>query len=411
MARDMRSDCLDIAAYSIGENMPEKATLEALEKLDMGDRITCLAIGKAAWHMAKGADAALGDRIVRGTIITKTGHLKEDIPGFYAMEAGHPVPDDRSLKAGALALILASSLAEQDHLLVLLSGGGSSLMESLMPGVNLEDLISINRILLESGAPIEDINVVRKRLSMIKAGRLALAASPARVTTLILSDVVGNDLEAVASGPTMPDRTTREQAYMIAKKNRLPLTQAMKEAMDVETPKELPLSETISIGDVTRLCRSALKRATALGYETTVLTASLRCEAKEAGSFLASIGQYHGGKGPKAFILGGETVVHVRGGGLGGRNQELALAAAIGIRDIEGVALASIGSDGTDGPTDSAGGIVDGRSFFRMVEAGIDPKKALEENDSNRALGASGDLVNTGPTGTNVNDLVVMICK
>lgn len=411
MARDLRSDCLEIATYSIGENMPQKATLEALGKLDIGDRITCLAVGKAAWHMAKATDTALGDRIARGIIITKTGHLKEDIPGFYAMEAGHPIPDDRSLKAGALALSLASSLDEQDHLLVLLSGGGSSLMESLMPGVNLEDLISINRTLLESGTPIEDINVVRKRLSMVKAGRLALAASPARVTTLILSDVVGNDLEAVASGPTMPDRGTREQAYMIADKNRLYLTRAMKEAMDMETPKTLTLSETISVGDVTKLCSTASERAIALGYETTVLTSSLRCEAKEAGSFLASLGQYHAGKGPKAFILGGETVVHVRGGGLGGRNQELALAGAIDIRGIEGIALASIGSDGTDGPTDSAGGVVDGQSFFRMVEAGIDPKKALEENDSNRALMASGDLVNTGPTGTNVNDLVVMLCK
>lgn len=411
MPRDLRSDCLEIATYSIGENMPEKATLEALERLDMGDRITCLAVGKAAWHMAKAAAAALEDRIARGIIITKTGHLKEDMPRFYAMEAGHPIPDDRSLKAGALALSLASSLDEQDHLLVLLSGGGSSLMESLMPGIGLDDLISINRALLESGAPIEDINVVRKRLSMVKAGRLALAASPARVTTLTLSDVVGNDLEAVASGPTMPDRATREQAYMIADKNRLYLNRAMKEAMDVETPKTLTLSETISVGDVTRLCFAARERAMALGYETTVLTSSLRCEAKEAGSFLASIGQCHAGKGARAFILGGETVVHIRGGGLGGRNQELALAAAIGIRDLNGVALASIGSDGTDGPTDSAGGVVDGQSFLRMLETGIDPRKALENNDSNRALRASGDLVDIGPTGTNVNDLVVMLCE
>ena len=235
---------------------------------------------------------------------------------------------------------------------------------------------------------------------MVKAGRLALAASPARVTTLILSDVVGNDLEAVASGPTMPDRGTREQAYMIADKNRLYLTRAMKEAMDMETPKTLTLSETISVGDVTKLCSAAREKAMDLGYETTVLTSSLRCEAKEAGSFLASIGQYHAGKGPKSLHIGrGKQSSTSRGAGIGGRNQELALAGAIDIRGIEGIALASIGSDGTDGPTDSAGGIVDGQSFFRMVKASIDPKKALEGNDSNHALKASGDLVDTGPTG------------
>ena len=163
MASDLRSDCLEIATYSIGGEHAPKGHLGGLwESWIWGDRITCLAVGKAAWHMAKAADVALGDRIARGIIITKTGHLKAGYPGLYAMEAGHPIPDDRSLKAGALALSLASSLDEQEHLLVLLSGGGSSLMESLMPGIGLEDLISINRTLLESGAPIEDINVVRK---------------------------------------------------------------------------------------------------------------------------------------------------------------------------------------------------------------------------------------------------------
>nr|WP_321499609.1 DUF4147 domain-containing protein [uncultured Dethiosulfovibrio sp.] len=410
MTRNLRSDCMDIATYSIGENMPEKATAENTAKLELGDRITCLAVGKAAWSMAKGAADALGDRIVRGTIITKTGHLKGEIPGFFPMEAGHPIPDDRSLKAGSHCLELARSLKEKDHLLVLLSGGGSSLMESLMPGIGLEDLISINQALLRSGAPIDEINVIRKRLSTVKAGRLALAAHPAKVTTLILSDVLDNDLEAVASGPTMPDRATAEVARRIAESRRLTLTKPMKEAFDRETPKELPLSQVISIGDVSRLCAAACERAISLGYETILLTSSLRCEAREAGSFLASIGKEHSNGGPKAFILGGETVVQVRGEGLGGRNQELALAAAIGLRGQDGVALASIGSDGTDGPTESAGGVVDGGSFYRMIEAGIDPQKALEENDSNRALMASGDLVDTGPTGTNVNDIVVMLC-
>ncbi len=410
MERDLRSDCLNIGLYSVDKNMPQRATEEHLKTMDLGERITCLAIGKAAWHMAQGALKVLGDRIVQGAIITKTGHARGELTPFTNMEAGHPLPDSRSLEAGAFALEMADSLREGDHLLVLLSGGGSSLLESPLDGISLEDLTSINRELLESGASIEEINVVRKRLSRVKAGRLALTAHPARITTLILSDVVGNDLEAVASGPTLPDRTTREQAYRIIQDYGLKLTDPMKEAMDRETPKA-PLSQALSIGDVTLLCSAAKERAIALGYRATVLTSSLRCEAKEAGSFLASIARDNVGKGPKALILGGETVVHVRGKGLGGRNQELALAAAIGIGGLDGVTVMSMGSDGTDGPTDGAGGIVDGQSYHRMKRAGIDPVRSLEDNDSYHALKASGDLLRIGPTGTNVNDLIVLLWR
>lgn len=402
---------MDIARYSIEHNMPERRTVEHLRKLDLDGEITCLAVGKAAWSMANGAIEVLGSKIVKGTVITKTGHLRGPLPGFYITEGGHPIPDERSLEAGKNALEMAFSLKESDHLLVLLSGGGSALMEDLQPGVRLRDLVQITESLLASGAPIEQINTIRKRFSTIKAGRLALAASPAKVTTLILSDVVGNDLEAVASGPTLPDRTTKDQAHRIAEDHRLIMTDPMIEAMDKETPKDLPLSNVMSIGDVTQLCRSAQNRAIELGYDTMILTSRLTCEAKEAGSFLASIGRDNSGKGPKAFILGGETVVNLKGAGKGGRNQELALAAAIGLKGEKRVVLASIGSDGTDGPTDSAGGIVDGQSFYRMVDRGMDPHEALKSNDSNPALRTSGDLINTGPTGTNVNDLIVMLCE
>lgn len=408
--RILRRDCLEIALDSIDKNMPEKATLAALEGLNLGERVFCLAIGKAAWRMASAAASFLGDRIAKGLVITKKGHSLGPIQAFNIMEGGHPFPDERSLSAGKSAMAFAESLNRGDHLLVLLSGGGSALMELPMQGIGLEDFRILTEKLLASGAPISHVNSIRKRLSSIKAGRLALAASPAKVTTLILSDVLGNDMEAVASGPTLPDRNTKESTMELIDRYRIELTPSMMDALKKETPKHLENSEPLIIGDIRTLCKAASEKCAILGYRTVALTTSLDCEAREAGRFMAAIAREQRGKGPTGFVIGGETVVHLKGKGLGGRNQELALSAAIGIDGERNVAMISIGSDGTDGPTEYAGGLVDGKSFSRMVSSGIDPHRSLEDNDSNRALIASGDAVKTGPTGTNVNDLIVLLC-
>ncbi|MEA3285743.1 MAG: glycerate kinase [Synergistota bacterium] len=407
--KKLREDCLEIIRYSLEKNLPDRSTRETLQSMDLKGPIVCLAVGKAAWTMAKATSEVLGDRISRGLIVTKYGHSGGDVAGMSIIESGHPVPDGKSLEAGKAALDLVHSTTKKDRLLVLLSGGGSSLMEFPLEGVSLRDMAEITDSLLSSGAPIEEINKIRKRLSQVKAGRLALAASPSSITNLILSDVLGNDLGSVASGPTVPDDGTAEEAMEVALKYGIRLSRAAKEALKTETPKVLDKVETIVLGDVYRLCTSAAEKANQLGYETEILAEDLNCEARQAGSFLAAIARKRGRDNPRALILGGETVVHLKGEGKGGRNQELALSAAIGMEEVENTVVASVGSDGTDGPTDAAGGMVDGGSASRMRVSGIDPKACLENNDSHRALNASEDLIITGPTGTNVNDLILLL--
>ncbi|MCF4113770.1 MULTISPECIES: glycerate kinase type-2 family protein [Dethiosulfovibrio] len=407
--KKLREDCLEIIRYSLEKNLPDRSTRETLQSMDLKGPIVCLAVGKAAWTMAKATSEVLGDRISRGLIVTKYGHSGGDVAGMSIIESGHPVPDGKSLEAGKAALDLVHSTTKKDRLLVLLSGGGSSLMEFPLEGVSLRDMAEITDSLLSSGAPIEEINKIRKRLSQVKAGRLALAASPSSITNLILSDVLGNDLGSVASGPTVPDDGTAEEAMEVALKYGIRLSRAAKEALKTETPKVLDKVETIVLGDVYRLCTSAAEKANQLGYETEILAEDLNCEARQAGSFLAAIARKRGRDNPRALILGGETVVHLKGEGKGGRNQELVLSAAVGMDEVENAVVASVGSDGTDGPTDAAGGMVDGDSISRMRASGIDPIALLEDNDSYRALKASEDLIITGPTGTNVNDLILLL--
>ncbi|EFC90102.1 Hydroxypyruvate reductase [Dethiosulfovibrio peptidovorans DSM 11002] len=407
--KKLRDDCLEIIRYSLEKNLPDQSTRETLQSMDLKGPIVCLAVGKAAWTMANAASEVLGDRISRGLIVTKYGHAGGDVAGMHIIESGHPVPDEKSLEAGKAALDLVHSTTKKDRLLVLLSGGGSSLMEFPLEGVSLRDMAEITDSLLSSGAPIEEINKIRKRLSKVKAGRLALAAAPSAITNLILSDVLGNDLGSVASGPTVPDDGTAEEAMEIAVKYGIRLSRAEKEALKTETPKTIEKVETIVLGDVSRLCSAAAEKAKHLGYETEILAEDLNCEARQAGSFLAAIARKRGRDNPRALILGGETVVHLKGEGKGGRNQELALSAAVGMEKVDNAVVASVGSDGTDGPTDAAGGMVDGGSISRMRASGIDPIALLEDNDSYRALKASEDLITTGPTGTNVNDLILLL--
>jgi len=414
--RSPREDALEIARKAIDAVLPENALRRALEGRLFPGKVVLVAIGKAAWRMAKAAADVLGDRILRGVVITKYGHSQGPIGNFEIYEAGHPIPDENTVIATEAALQATAGLSRDDVVLFLVSGGGSALFEKPKGGVSLKSIMDITDQLLRSGANIVEINAIRKRLSAVKGGQFAQNLHPAKVYALVLSDVLGDRLDSIASGPAYPDSTTSEEALRIVQKYGLKLDTELLKLLEEETPKSLSNVETVVIGSVKVMCEEAAKAASELGYNTEILTTTLDCEAREAGLFLAAIAREEKGydrplSHPCALILGGETVVHVRGQGLGGRNQELALSAAMGIQGLEGVAVLSVGSDGTDGPTDAAGGIVDGSTITKLKEAGCDPEEALKNNDSYHALEACGSLIKTGPTGTNVNDLTVLVCQ
>ena len=404
----LRADADAIISASIRAVQPDEAVSRALSGQNFPGRVVLVAAGKAAWQMAKAAYVCLGDRIDGGVVVTKYEHVMGPISNFVCCEAGHPVPDENSFAGTQKALDLVSDLKAEDTVLFLLSGGGSALFEKpLVPGPILQD---VTGQLLACGADIVEINTIRKRLSGVKGGRFALACAPAHVFSIVLSDILGDPLDMIASGPACPDSTTCEQAIAIAKKYDLKLDDATWSLLAQETPKALDNVTTQINGSVRELCRAAADAAQGLGYEPVILTNQLSCQAKEAGSFLASILKTHSGAGKKmAFIAGGETVVHLTGKGKGGRNQELALAAATGIAGIPGAAVFSVGSDGTDGPTDAAGGYTDYQTNDALKAQGLDVFEVLRNNDAYHALKAVDGLVITGPTGTNVNDFCVLL--
>jgi hydroxypyruvate reductase len=395
---------------------PETAVKEALKSLAFNKKVAVLAIGKAAWRMAKAANESLKGMVSRGMVITKYGYSMGSIEGFEVWEAGHPVPDANTIKGTERALSMVADLGTDDVLLFLVSGGGSSLFELPADGVGLSDIVDVTDQLLKSGAAINEINAVRKHLSKVKGGRFAQVVKPARIFSLVLSDVLGDRLDTIASGPAYPDCSTSEDAIKVIREYGINLSQGALDALNLETPKSLDDVETRVVGSVAIACETARRAAEMMGYNTVILTTTLDCQAREAGAFLSAIAREVVLTGqpirkPCAIIAGGETVVQVRGGGLGGRNQELALSAARGIAGLEDVVIVSAATDGTDGPTDAAGGIVDGTTLMRLAEQGISAEEALDNNDSYPALKAVGDLLLTGPTGTNVNDLMLVLCK
>lgn len=408
MNRKMRRDADEIISFSLQAVLPDEAVRRALKDFQPGrGKVLLVAAGKAAWQMARAAEEVL-DSLDGGIVVTKYGHVKGEIPGVLCCEAGHPVPDENGFSATAKALELVKGLTAEDSVLFLLSGGGSALFER--PLIPAEELRDVTSQLLASGADIVEMNVIRKRLSGVKGGRFALACAPARVFSIVLSDILGDPLDMIASGPAWPDASTCAQALTAAEKYRLNLSGEAWALLKRETPKELPNAAEHITGSVRELCAAAMRRCRALGYEPVLLTDRLCCEAREAGSFLASILKTHeGDRRNLAFVAGGETVVRLTGKGLGGRNQELALAAAPGIAGIPGAAVFSVGSDGTDGPTDAAGGYVDGETLADLASRGMDVARILRENDAYHALKAVGGLVMTGPTGTNVNDVSVAL--
>lgn len=408
----MRNDAQSIIQAALRDAMPGAAVRQALEKIQWNaqGKLIVVAVGKAAWEMARAAVEALGPRIHSGIVITKYGHCKGELEPLVLCEAGHPVPDENGYRATARALQMVSNLSPQDSVLFLLSGGGSALMEQ--PLVSGDEMAQITRQLLACGADIVQMNTIRKRLSGVKGGRFALACAPAQVYTVVLSDIIGDPLDMIASGPAYPDASTCEQAQAIVRAYGLKLSEKAMALMQAETPKALDNVTTFVTGSVRQLCRSAARACRELGYEPVFLTASLCCEAREAGAFLASIACDHQDTQKSlAFVCGGETVVHLTGKGLGGRNQEIALSAAQGLAGCTDTCLFSIGSDGTDGPTDAAGGIVDEHTLDRLNAAGLDVRNVLANNDAYHALQAVGSLLQTGPTGTNVNDLTVLLIR
>ena len=404
----LRSHADAIVAASIQAVQPDAAVRRALEHQHFPGRVVLVSAGKAAWQMAKAAYDVMGDRIDSGVVVTKYDHVMGPIGNFVCCEAGHPVPDENSFAGTQKALDLVSDLKPEDTVLFLLSGGGSALFEKpLVPGPVLQD---ITNQLLACGADIIEINTIRKRLSAVKGGRFAQACAPAQVFSIVLSDILGDPLDMIASGPAVPDTSTCNQALTIAAKYDLKLTPEARTLLTKETPKALDNVTTQINGSVRELCAAAATAARELGYAPIILTDQLVCQAKEAGSFLSSILKTHAGTGMKlAFIAGGETVVQLTGTGKGGRNQELALSAAVGIDGIPGAAVFSVGSDGTDGPTDAAGGYADYQTVAELKEQGILVYNVLQNNDAYHALQKTGGLIITGPTGTNVNDVAVAL--
>lgn len=411
MMRELKKEAFAIAREAVAASMPDEAVRRALAELAPAKgKTVAVAVGKAAWPMAQAAARALAGHLDAGYVITKYGHAQGELPGFQVFEAGHPQMDENGVRATRAVLEAVSALAAEDRVLFLLSGGGSALMEApLLPFAELQD---INAQLLACGADIVEVNTIRKRLSAVKGGKFARACAPAEVVSIILSDVVGDRADMIASGPACPDTSTAREALEIARKYSLRLSEAAWELLRAEPVRELANARAMVTGGVGQLCRATLEECARRGYEAELLTDCLCCEAREAGTFLGCIARAHAGQGSKrAFVAGGETVVYLRGRGKGGRNQEMALAAAQQIAGLKGVAVLALGSDGTDGPTDAAGGVVDGESRALLEAQGLRIPAILDENDAYEGLKACDGLLITGPTGTNVNDVSLVLIE
>lgn len=410
-------DAETIIRNAIKDVLPDKAVRTVLNNRESMDNVYIVAVGKAAWKMAHTCQEILDGHIKKGIILTKYGHAEQELDNFEIIEAGHPIPDDNSILGTQRIIDMVKGLTEEDNIVFLLSGGGSSLFEKPVSGITLEDIQEVTQQCLNCGTSITEINTIRKRLSDVKGGKFATYCAPAKIYAIVLSDILGDKLDMIASGPAYADTSTCEEALHIVEKYDLKLKDHILAAIKIETPRCVDNVETFLTGSVSEFCRAAAKHAEKLGYKPYILSNILDCEAREAGKFLASIActvmekKDYSIKPPCAIIVGGETVVRVAGQGKGGRNQEIALSAAQGIRDLENVVIFSISSDGTDGPTDAAGGIVDGKTVDELDAMGISCEEVLKNNDSYHALEKVDGLIRTGATGTNVNDIAVILCK
>lgn len=438
--RRLRRDALDILEAAVEEVDPRRAILRHITRegnllracgieLDMGRfrRILVVGGGKAGGAMAEALEELIGDKITAGVVNilrgTKIGYSYDRIE---LREASHPIPAEDGVRGVTKMLELIKGLNQDDLVIVLISGGGSALMADPAEGVNLEELRELTEMLLRCGATINELNAVRKHLSMIKGGQLARRAYPATILGLIISDVVGDPLDVIASGPTAPDPTTFKDAYEILRKYglwdrvaesiRSRITAGLK-GMVEETPKPgdkiFNRVFNLIVGSNMTAAKAAASKASTLGYKTLILSTRVEGEARHVGKVYGGVASEVAASGnpippPAALVLGGETTVTVTGKGKGGRNQEAALSSAYKIEGLNAV-IACLATDGIDGPTDAAGAIVDGTTINRAEAIGVSPEEYLRENDSYSFFKRLGDLIITGPTGTNVNDLAVIL--
>lgn len=391
-------------------------------------RIFVAGAGKAVCPMARAAEELLGNRITDGLVVTKYGH-SEPLKRIRVKEAGHPLPDRSGVEAASEMLRMASGAGEDGLFLFLLTGGASALLPAPAFGLSLRDKQKASALLINSGAAIEEINTVRKHLSLIKGGRLALAASPAEVLTLIVSDVVENDLSSIGSGPTAPDLSTYGDALRIVGSYHL-AGKMPKRVLDVlrlgargglpETPKpQEPLFRRVSnviVADNLSALQAAAKKAAALGFKPIVLSSTITGNTRESATFFAAVlkevkRSESPVKRPACLLMGGETTLKVSGKGAGGRNQEFALALACALKGEESINVLSAGTDGTDGTTEAAGAFAMPDTLSRAKAMKIDPLKYLARNDSYNFFRKTDGLFITGPTGTNVMDIVIGIVE
>ena len=441
--REVARACLQAALQAVepGRLVSEHLAASPLPQVTGG--LYLLGVGKAAEAMAGGAQKVLGDRIRGGILILPPVQgpsepnrgdsapplLPDTLRGLRAFRGGHPIPDGGSVEGSQAVLELASECSREDLLLCLISGGASALMTLPPRGVSLEAVQQTTDLLLQSGATIQELNCVRKHLDRLKGGRLARAGAPARVVALVLSDVVGDPPEVIASGPVSADPTTFVDAISVLEArdvwDAVPSSVQRhllrgKEGVEEESPKEgdpgLGRVDWRLVGNNGMAVDAAREAAEALGFHTGILSTLLTGEAREVGRVLAAAGQEMRRSGepvplPGCLLGAGETTVSVVGSGRGGRNQELALGAALALEGEEGILVASLGTDGVDGPTDAAGAVVDGSTVSRARKRGLDPRDALARNDSNPLFASLGDLLLTGPTGTNVMDLHLVLVR
>ncbi len=437
--KQMRQQAEEIFQAAIKAVDPIAAVLRSVKRVDGGleagehrfeftdyDNILVVGAGKAGAPMAKALEDILGDRIADGVVVVKEGHglpLKH----IRIHEAGHPVPDERGIHGAEDIISLVSEAGERDLVLCVISGGGSALLVAPAEGVTLADKQEVTRLLLACGADIHEINTVRKHLSRVKGGGLARFAYPATVVSLILSDVIGDDLNVIASGPAVPDPSTFADAEGVLKKydirDRVPtsvqrrLQQGMRgEIEDTPKPEDAVFQRCYAelVGTNIQALRAASKEAKRLGYQPLILSSTVEGEAREVVKVLTAIAKEVRSSAnpisaPACILFGGETTVTLQGDGKGGRNQEFALASALNLDGMENVVVLSGGTDGTDGPTDAAGAVADGTTVARARAKGLDPLDYLRRSDSYHFLQALGDLVITGPTRTNVMDVYMVL--
>lgn len=394
--------------------------------LDYYKKIYVVGAGKGVAPMAKALEEILGDHLYGGMVIVKYGHGL-DLETIKVVEAEHPTPDQAGLEASKQLVDLMDETTEEDLVICLITGGASSLLTLPLEGITLEDKQKTTRVLLECGATIHEINTIRKHLSAIKAGRLAEIAYPAHIITLIVSDVIGSQHTNIGSGPTAPDHTTFKDCKKIITKyhiednlpeNVIKLIEGGIEGRIAETPKEedqiFDNVNNMIIADNLLSVSAAKEKAKELGYNAVVFSSTLQGEAREVARALASIAIEVRNNGnpietPACILIGGETTVHIHGNGKGGRNQELALSMAIELKDADDIYVLCAGSDGTDGPTDAAGALIDNTTYEKAMKAGMDPWEYLDNNDSYNFFKPLDQLLVTGPTLTNVMDINVII--